>query len=55
MNILAAVIVGIVANVVFTAVLLMAPKMGLPKMALIGMLSTMFGGDNGVLGWTSIS
>ena len=32
MNILAAVIVGIVANVVFTAVLLMAPKMGLPKM-----------------------
>ncbi len=51
MNILNAVIAGIVGTVVFTAILMMAPRMGMPKMDIVGMLSTMFGRENHLLGW----
>ena len=32
-------------------VLVMAPRMGMPKMDIVGMLSTMFGKENHPLGW----
>lgn len=51
MNILSAVVAGIIGTVVFTAVLMMAPRMGMPNMDIVGMLSTMFGKENRVLGW----
>jgi uncharacterized membrane protein YagU involved in acid resistance len=52
MNILNAVIAGIVATLVFTAVLVMAPKMGMPKMDIINLLGSMFSAkSNPVLGW----
>jgi Family of unknown function (DUF6789) len=51
MNILGAVIAGLVGTVVFSMLLWMAPKMGMPKMDIVGMLSTMFGRENRLLGW----
>lgn len=51
MNVLAAVITGIVGTIVFTAVLMTAPRTGMPKMDIVGMLSTMFGKENRMLGW----
>ena len=51
MNILSAVIAGIVATLIFTAVLMMAPKMGMPKMDIVGLLGSMFGKENQALGW----
>ncbi|MCI0553456.1 MAG: hypothetical protein L0287_21115, partial [Anaerolineae bacterium] len=32
-------------------VMVMAPKMGMPKMDIVGMLGTMFGRENRLLGW----
>lgn len=51
MNILFVVVAGIVATLIFTGVLIMAPKMGMPKMDIVGLLSTMFGKTNLLLGW----
>jgi hypothetical protein len=52
MNILNAVISGIVATVVFTMILMMAPKMGMPKMDIVGLLGSMFSTkSNLALGW----
>jgi len=52
MNILNAVIAGIVGTVVFTAVLMMAPKMRMPKMDIVDLLGSMFNAkSNPVLGW----
>lgn len=52
MNILNAVIAGIVATLVFTTVLVMAPKMGMPKMDIVSLLGSMFSArSNPVLGW----
>lgn len=52
MNILNAVVAGIVGTVVFTAVLMMAPKMGMPKMDIVDLLGSMFSAkSNPVLGW----
>src|SRR3989304_10410113 len=52
MNIFNAVIAGIVATIVFTAVLMMAPKMGMPKMDIVSLLGSMFSAkSNPVLGW----
>ncbi len=52
MNILNAVIAGIVGTIVFTAVLMMAPKMGMPKMDIVDLLGSMFSTkSNPVLGW----
>ncbi len=51
MNLLNAVIAGLVSTVVFTTVLMMAPKMGMPKMDIVGLLGSMFGRPNQALGW----
>lgn len=51
MNIVGAIVAGLVANAVFSMVLALGPRMGLPKMDLVGMLSTMFGKANLILGW----
>ena len=52
MNILNAVIAGIVGIVVFTAILMMAPKMGMPKMDIVSLLGSMFSAkSNQALGW----
>jgi len=46
MNILAAIVSGVVGTAVMTMVMVMAPKMGMPKMDIIGMLGTMFSKDS---------
>jgi hypothetical protein len=51
MNILNAGIAGVVGTVVFTMVLMMAPKMGMPKMDIVSLLGSMFGKPNQFLGW----
>ncbi len=52
MNILGAVVAGIVATIVFTMILMMAPKMGMPKMDIVSLLGSMFSAkSNLVLGW----
>ncbi len=51
MNILNSIIAGIVATLVFTMILMMAPKMGMPKMDIVGLLGSMFGKPNQALGW----
>ncbi len=43
MNVLAAIIAGLVGTVVITLVMAMAPRMGMPKMDMVGMLGSMFG------------
>jgi len=51
MNVLNAVISGFIATLVFSIVLSMAPKMGLPKMDIVSLLGSMFGKNNPMLGW----
>jgi hypothetical protein len=52
MNILNAVIAGVVASLVFSMVLAMAPKMGMPKMDIVSLLGSMFSAEsNQALGW----
>ncbi|GAB4548559.1 MAG: hypothetical protein Fur002_25460 [Anaerolineales bacterium] len=52
MNILNAVISGIVATLVFTMILKMAPKMGMPNMDIVDLLGSMFSQkSNAALGW----
>ncbi len=51
MNILNAVISGILGTLAISMVMAVAPKMGMPKMDIVDMLSTMFGKPNRVLGW----
>lgn len=45
------VIAGIVGTLVMTMVMVMAPKMGMPKMDIVGMLSTKIGKGNKAVGW----
>ena len=53
MNILNAVIAGVAASLVFSFVLAMAPKMGMPKMDIVDLLGSMFSArSNQALGWT---
>jgi hypothetical protein len=53
MDILSAVVAGFVATIVFTMILVMAPKMGMPKMDIVSLLGSMFSAkSNPVLGWT---
>ncbi|RJP55782.1 MAG: hypothetical protein C4557_00755 [Anaerolineaceae bacterium] len=52
MDILNSVIAGIIATIVFTMVLMMAPKMGMPNMDIVSLLGSMFGKPNQALGWT---
>ncbi len=51
MDILSAVISGIVGTLAISMVMAAAPMMGMPKMDIVDMLSTMFGKPNRILGW----
>jgi hypothetical protein len=52
MNLIAAIIAGMAGTVVFTVVMLLAPRMGMPDMDIVGMLGTMFNKEgNRTLGW----
>ena len=51
MNVLSAVIAGIAGTIAISMVMGLAPMMGMPKMDIVDMLSTMFGKPNKVLGW----
>ena len=51
MNILGAIIAGLVGTVAISVVMAMAPMMGMPKMDIVGMLGTMFGKPNRPMGW----
>ncbi len=51
MNVPAAIIAGLIGTAVISVVMAMAPKMGMPKMDIVGMLGTMFGQPNRTLGW----
>ena len=51
MNVLSAVISGILGTLAISMVMAVAPKMGMPKMDIVDMLSTMFGKPNKVMGW----
>ena len=51
MNILAAIIAGLVGTIAISMVMAMAPRMGMPKMDIVDMLSTMFGKPNRLMGW----
>jgi hypothetical protein len=51
MNVFGAIVAGLVGTAVFSMVLVMAPRMGMPKMDIVGLLGSMFGGDNRLLGW----
>ncbi len=42
MSILTAVISGVISTLVFSMVLYIAPKMGMPKMDIVGILGSMF-------------
>ena len=50
MSFLAIIVAGLAGTVVMTIVMRMAPAMGMPKMDIVGMLSTMFGKANQMLG-----
>jgi len=52
MNILGAVLAGLIGTAVISMIMAMAPKMGMPKMAIWEMLGSMFSPDGNVaLGW----
>ncbi len=52
MNIIGAIVAGVVGTIVMSMIMLMAPMMGMPKMAIWEMLGSMFSKDgNNVLGW----
>lgn len=52
MGILGAIIAGIIATLVFAVVMVMAPRMGMPKMDIIDMPGRMFGApSNRTMGW----
>lgn len=52
MSILGAIFAGLIGTVVISIVMAMAPKMGMPKMDIVGMLGTMFSETgNRTLGW----
>ena len=50
MNYLAIVIAGLAGTLIMTMFMRMAPAMGMPKMDIVAMLSTMFGKPNKALG-----
>jgi len=54
MNIIGAVIAGLVGTVVMTILMIVAPAMGMPKMDIVGMLGSMFTTNKGtatIVGW----
>ena len=46
MNVLGAITAGIIGTIVMTMVMMMAPKMGMPKMDIVGMLGSMFSAES---------
>ena len=50
-NLLAVVVAGLAGTISISMVMAMAPKMGMPKMDIVAMLSTMFGKPNLMMGW----
>ncbi len=48
---LSVIIAGIAGAIALTIVMKMAPMMGMPKMDIVGLLSTMFGKPNKMMGW----
>ena len=54
MNIVGAIVAGVVGTAVFSMVIAMAPRMGMPRMAIWEMLGSMFDKDgNNALGWAA--
>jgi len=54
MNIVGAIVAGAVGTAVFSMVIAMAPRMGMPRMAIWEMLGSMFDKDgNNTLGWVA--
>ncbi len=52
MNIIGAIVAGVVGTIVISMIMAMAPRMGMPKMAIWEMLGSMFNKDgNNALGW----
>ncbi len=51
MNVLNSVISGILGTLAISMVMAAAPKMGMPKMDIVDLLSTRFGKPNRILGW----
>lgn len=52
MNIIGAIVAGLVGTIIISMVMMMAPKMGMPKMAIWEMLGAMFSPQGNVaLGW----
>ncbi len=52
MNIIGAIVAGLVGTVAMSMVIAMAPSMGMPKMDIVGMLGSMFSKEgNTALGW----
>lgn len=51
MNVVAAIVSGIVGTLAMSGLMAMAPLMGLPKMDIVGLLGSMFGKPNRALGW----
>jgi hypothetical protein len=52
MNIIGAIVAGLGGTIIISMVMMMAPKMGMPKMAIWEMLGAMFSPDGNVaLGW----
>ena len=51
MNVLNAVISGTLGTFAISAAMAVAPMLGMPKMDIVDMLSTMFGKPNRILGW----
>ena len=47
MNIFGSIIAGLLGTLVMTVLMVMAPRMGMPKMDIIGMLGTMFTASEG--------
>ncbi|MEJ2484727.1 MAG: hypothetical protein P8Y68_03230 [Anaerolineales bacterium] len=51
MNVLGIIVSGMIGAVAISMVMALAPRMGMPKMDIVSMLSTMFGRPNRTLGW----
>jgi hypothetical protein len=52
MSIIGAIVAGLVGTVIISLMMMMGPKMGMPKMAIWEMLGSMFSADGNVgLGW----
>jgi len=45
MNVIGAIVAGVIGTIMMTIVMVMAPKMGMPEMDIVGMLGSMFNKD----------